>query len=117
MPLGEKKYGLLLEDRDIRRGTPHTSAGPPSVIEDMRGTYLRSQEFLPTATAEALGEDHIMREFKSQLLLVAGFKPDELEKMDALGMGDGVPGDDQEEAGGHDGEERRAAEGRAHGSD
>jgi len=54
----------------------------------MRQPYQRSQEFLSTATAEAPGEDQIKREFKSQLLLVAGFKPEELEKMDVLGMGD-----------------------------
>jgi len=70
------------------RYTTHKCRLPPSVIEDMRGTYQRSHEFLSTATAEAPGEDQIRREFKSQLLLVAGFKPEELEKMDVLGMGD-----------------------------
>ena len=70
------------------RYTTHKQKLPPSVIEDMRGAYQRSQEFLSTATAEAPGEDQIRREFKSQLLLVAGFKPDEIEKMDVLGMGD-----------------------------
>jgi len=70
------------------RYTTHKCRLPPSVIEDMRGTYQRSQEFLSTATAEAPGEDQIKREFKNQLLLVAGFKPDEIEKMDVLGMGD-----------------------------
>jgi hypothetical protein len=70
------------------RYTTHKCRLPPSVIEDMRGAYQRSQEFLSTAAAEAPGEDQIRREFKSQLLLVAGFKPDEVEKMDVLGMGD-----------------------------
>jgi len=61
---------------------------PPDVIEDMRGAYLRSYEFLATSAAESPGKDKIREEFKRQLLLVAGFKPKEMEKMDVLGMDD-----------------------------
>jgi len=61
---------------------------PPDVIEDMRGAYSKSCEFLATSAAEAPGKDKIREEFKRQLLLVAGFKQGEIEKMDVLGMDD-----------------------------
>jgi len=61
---------------------------PAEVVEDMRATYQRSQEYLQTAAPEATSPDKIREEFKKQLLLVAGFKPDEVGKMDVLSMGD-----------------------------
>jgi len=61
---------------------------PPDVLEDIRGAYSRLYEFLATSTTEAPGEDKIREEFKRQLLMVAGFRPGEIEKMDVLGMDD-----------------------------
>ena len=61
---------------------------PEQVIEDMRGAYSRSQEYQETIKPGTPSEEKIKEEFKKQLLLVAGFKPEELEKMDVRGMGD-----------------------------
>jgi hypothetical protein len=61
---------------------------PAEVVEDMRATYQRSQDYLQTAAPEATSSERIKEEFKKQLLLVAGFKPEEVGKMDVLGMGD-----------------------------
>jgi hypothetical protein len=61
---------------------------PPDVIEDIRGAYSRSQEFLLTSAAEGAGKDKIMEEFKKQMLLVAGFKPKEIGEMNVLDMDD-----------------------------
>ena len=54
----------------------------------MRGACSRSQEYLVTIKPGTPSEEKIKEEFKKQLLLVAGFKPEELEKMDVRGMGD-----------------------------
>ena len=61
---------------------------PGEVVEDMRAAYQRSQGYLQTAAPEATSDERIREEFKKQLLLVAGFKPEEVGKMDVLGMGD-----------------------------
>jgi hypothetical protein len=60
---------------------------PAEVVEDMRASYQRCQEYLQTAVPE-VASDRIREEFKKQLLLVAGFRPDEIEKMDLMHMGD-----------------------------
>ena len=60
---------------------------PAEVVEDMRASYRRCQEYLQTAVPEA-ASDRIREEFKKQLLLVAGFRPDEIEKMDLIHMSD-----------------------------
>ncbi len=60
---------------------------PGEVVEDMRAAYQRSQEYLQTAAPEVTSGG-VREEFKKQLLLVAGFKPEEVEKMDVRGMGD-----------------------------
>jgi len=55
---------------------------PQSVIEDMREAYRRSQEYLQTTKAEETKEERLMQAFRKQLLLVAGFKQDEVDGMD-----------------------------------
>ncbi|GAG53693.1 unnamed protein product, partial [marine sediment metagenome] len=95
--LAESK-GLVLRDYrqfwmghkgDIEaRYTTNKHRLPGEVVEDMRAAYQRSQEYLQTAAPETPSGEKIMEGFKKQLLLVAGFKPDEVEKMDVLGMGD-----------------------------
>jgi hypothetical protein len=53
------------------------------VLEDMREAYRRSQKFLQT-TAGSSGEDALRESFRKQLLLVAGFIPEEIEALDPL---------------------------------
>ncbi len=94
--LAESK-GLVLRDYRVfwmghkgdieNRYTTNRQKLPEHVIEDMREAYRRSQEYLQTMKAEASSE-RIREEFKRQLLLVAGFKPDEIERIDLSSMDD-----------------------------
>jgi hypothetical protein len=90
--LAESK-GLVLRDYrqfwmghkgDIEaRYTTNKGRLPQEVVEDMRDAYSRSQKYLQT-----VGEEKdIKAEFRRQLLLVAGFKQEEVEKMN-IDMGD-----------------------------
>jgi len=94
--LAESK-GLVLRDYrgfwmghkgDIEnRYTTNKRRLPESVIEDMREAYKRSQEFLQTRLEET-SEEKLRQAFRKQLLLVAGFSQDEVEKMDISSMSD-----------------------------
>jgi hypothetical protein len=55
---------------------------PEGVIEDMRQAYGRSQEYLQTIRPELPSEEKLKNEFRKQLLLTAGFKPEEVDMMD-----------------------------------
>ena len=70
------------------RYTTNKQRLPEQVVEDMREAYRRSQEFLQTVEAEGSREEKVREEFRKQLLLVAGFKQDEIEKMDAMSKSD-----------------------------
>jgi len=93
--LAESK-GLVLRDYrqfwmghkgDIEnRYTTNKCRLPESVIEDMREAYKRSQEYLQTTRTEESGEEKLRQAFRKQLLLVAGFTQDEVEKMDISSM-------------------------------
>jgi hypothetical protein len=95
--LAESK-GLVLRDYrqfwmghtgDIEnRYTTNKQKLPESVIEDMREAYRRSQEYLQTTVSEATSEERLREALQKQLLLVAGFKVDEVEKMDLANMND-----------------------------
>jgi len=95
--LAESK-GLVLRDYrqfwmghkgDIEnRYTTNKQRLPESVIEDMRQAYRRSQEYLQTTTSETTSEERLKEAFKKQLLLVAGFKGDEIEKMNLANVSD-----------------------------
>jgi len=95
--LAESK-GLVLRDYrqfwmghkgDIEnRYTTNKQRLPESVIEDMRAAYERSQEFLQTTKQERTSEEKLRESFRKQLLLVAGFSEEELEKMDLSSMSD-----------------------------
>ena len=61
---------------------------PETVIEDMREAYRRSQDFLQTGVSETASEERIKEAFKRQLLLVAGFKEEEMEDIDLANMSD-----------------------------
>ncbi len=61
---------------------------PDNVIEDMREAYLRIQDYLQTSKPEATSEEKIRRAFKEQLMLVAGFKKEELERMNLENLKD-----------------------------
>ena len=94
--LAESK-GLVLRDYrqfwmghkgDIEnRYTTNKCRLPESVIEDMREAYKRSQEYLQTRLEET-SEEKLRQAFRKQLLLVAGFSQDEVEKMDISSMSD-----------------------------
>lgn len=95
--LAESK-GLILRDYrqfwmghrgDIEsRYTTNKQRLPESVVEDMREAYRRSQEFLQTTASESTSEERLKEAFKKQLLLVAGFKEDEIEKIDLANISD-----------------------------
>ena len=95
--LAESK-GLVLRDYrqfwmghkgDIEnRYTTNKCRLPESVIEDMREAYRRSQGYLQTTRFEETSEEKLRQAFRKQLLLVAGFSQDEVEKMDTSSMSD-----------------------------
>jgi len=96
--LAESK-GLVLRDYrkfwmghkgDIEnRYTTNKRRLPETVIEDMRQAYKRSQEHLQTIRLEETdSEERLRQAFRKQLLLVAGFSPDEVEKTDLSSIGD-----------------------------
>ena len=96
MMLAESK-GLVLRDYrqfwmghkgDIEhRYTLNKSRLPSEVVEDLRESYRRSQEYLQTGGSESDSEKRLRDSFRKQLLLVAGFKPEEIDEMD-LSMDD-----------------------------
>jgi integrase len=96
--LAESK-GLVLRDYrqfwmghkgDIEnRYTTNKHKLPESVIEDMREAYGRSQEYLQTSKTVETSEEKLAQAFRKQLLLVAGFKQDEVEKMELSAINDG----------------------------
>jgi len=53
---------------------------PENVIEDMREAYRRSQEYLQTIKPET-GRETLIEKFRKQLMLVAGFSLEEIEKL------------------------------------
>jgi hypothetical protein len=95
--LAESK-GLVLRDYrqfwmghkgDIEnRYTTNKSKLPASVIEDMREAYARSQEYLQTAKNVETSEEKLAQAFRKQLFLVAGFKQEEVDKMDLPSISD-----------------------------
>jgi len=96
MMLAESK-GLVLRDYrqfwmghkgDIEhRYTLNKGRLPGEVVEDLREAYRRSQEYLQTGKSESDSEERLRDSFRKQLLLVAGFKPEEIDEMD-LSMDD-----------------------------
>jgi len=61
---------------------------PESVIEDMRTAYERSQEFLQTTEKVETSEEKLKDSFRKQLMLVAGFNKEEVNKMDLPSVSD-----------------------------
>jgi hypothetical protein len=70
------------------RYTTNKGKLPESVLEDMREAYRKSQQYLQTIKAEKASEEEIRQAFRKQLLLVAGFKPDEINNMDLSAISD-----------------------------
>jgi hypothetical protein len=95
--LAESK-GLVLSDYkqfwmghkgDIEnRYTTNKQRLPESVVEDMRAAYARSEEFLQTKVRAETSEEKLRASFRRQLLLVAGFGQEEVDKMDVPSMSD-----------------------------
>jgi len=69
------------------RYTTNKGRLPDEVVEDMRGAYRKCQEYLQTLRSESDSEERLRDSFRKQLLLVAGFKPEEIDSMD-LSMDD-----------------------------
>jgi integrase len=61
---------------------------PPSMIEEMRAAYGRCEPFLSTKEPASPKEELIKRTLREQFLVVAGFKKEEVEKMDLDEMTD-----------------------------
>jgi hypothetical protein len=61
---------------------------PDSVISDMRQAYERSQEFLVTSKSSETSEEKLARALKKQVLLIAGFNQEEIEKMELPALSD-----------------------------
>lgn len=55
---------------------------PLTVIEDMRESYRKCQEYLQTSITESANEEKLKESFRRQLLLVAGFDSEEVKKLD-----------------------------------
>jgi len=95
--LAESK-GLVLRDYrqfwmghkgDVEnRYTTNKQRLPESVVEDMRAAYARSEEFLQTKVKEETSEEKLRGSFRKQLLLVAGFSQEELDKIDVPSISD-----------------------------
>ena len=60
---------------------------PPSMIEEMREAYKKCEPLLSTK-AESASEEQIKRTMREQFLIVAGFKKEEVEKMNLGEMTD-----------------------------
>jgi len=60
---------------------------PPSMIEEMRAVYKKCEPHLSTK-AESASEEQIKKTLREQFLVVAGFKKDEVEKMNLEEMSD-----------------------------
>jgi hypothetical protein len=60
---------------------------PGEVVEDLREAYRRSQGYLQTVKSESDGEERLRDSFRKQLLVVAGFKAEEIDGLD-LSMDD-----------------------------
>lgn len=54
----------------------------------MREAYKSSQEYLQTTKVSETSEEKLAQAFRKQLLLVAGFAQDEVDKMDLPSFGD-----------------------------
>ncbi len=63
------------------RYTTNKGRLPESVMEDMREAYKRSQDYLQTTKTQETSDEKLAQAFRKQLLLVAGFKQEEVDKM------------------------------------
>jgi site-specific recombinase XerD len=70
------------------RYTTNKGRLPREVIESMRGAYIKSQGFLQTTGLEESGEERLKEKFRREWLLVAGYKSEEVEKIDLSRMSD-----------------------------
>lgn len=63
------------------RYTTNKGRLPENVIEDMRGSYRKSLEYLETRKTQ-IAEDKLRDAMRRQLLLVAGFSGEEIDELD-----------------------------------
>lgn len=70
------------------RYTTNKGRLPKDVIDDMRGAYRRTQDFLQTTTPEESSEKRLNEKFRREWLLMAGYSEEEVEKTDLSRMSD-----------------------------
>jgi hypothetical protein len=61
---------------------------PADLLEEMREAYRKSQRFLQTAEASGKREEDINLAFKRELLLIAGYRQEELSSLNLVKMDD-----------------------------
>ena len=61
---------------------------PPEMVEAMREHYRKASNLMQTISADSPSEDQMRKAVKEQFLLVAGFKKEEVEKMNLAEMSD-----------------------------
>lgn len=61
---------------------------PTDMIEEMRASYKKCESLLQTIGGEATSEEKLKDTFRKQLLLVAGYKQDEVDEMDLSSITD-----------------------------
>jgi hypothetical protein len=95
--LAESKGCILRDYRQFFMGhkgdienryTTNKQKLPENVIEDMRGAYARSEEFLQTRMKAETSEEKLVDSFRKQILLVAGFKENEIDRLDLSSLSD-----------------------------
>jgi hypothetical protein len=91
--LAESKGHILRDYRTLWMGhkgdiehtyTTNKSRLPPQVIDDMREAYRKSQEFLQTKRPEGPKEEDLKFMFRAELLRMAGYDDEEIEKAGLL---------------------------------
>lgn len=58
------------------------------MIEEMRAAYKKCESLIQTAGPKPLGGDKLKRSLREHLLLMVGYKKEDIEKMDLAGMSD-----------------------------
>ncbi|MGA2681884.1 MAG: site-specific integrase [Candidatus Bathyarchaeia archaeon] len=74
-------------DIEARYSTNKTRL-PPEIVEEMREAYRKASTLMQTTSSDSLSEDQMRKALKEQFLFVAGFKKDEVEKMNLAEMSD-----------------------------
>jgi len=74
-------------DIEARYSTNKTRL-PPAMVEEMREAFRKASNLMQTIIADSPSEDQMRKAVKEEFLLVAGFKKEEVEKMNLAEMSD-----------------------------